>query len=635
MRPPILLLLVLSLALTPGVHGAGGNILVDGYHKTPAFVGGNDKNSVLLDTFLKEEGYSSSLGIEPLSTSLLQSYDLLVVMLPGKNFSQGEMEAVGAFVGEGGGLLLIGDYKDYSREVVGRPDYYSAEALSDLARPFGIVFNRDLLQIRTGGKAADEVEVTDLESHPITRGVQRLSLQGTGTLTLSGEARKVAWGSDKSFSEAYTVVSSPPVVAFSRYGYGYVVAVSDSDLFLSRREVADNKRLVINALDWLIIKPRIRRAEGFLAAGNASLSQRRYEEAERAFGEARALYEELGYKDKITLAERETARAREGVRARTLLEQALEAMNRERYEEAVKGLEEAKELFLGMGDPEKAREADALTVDAERRMRVASIQRAFATRALEILGISIAAFFLFRVLIFRIRRSAENRRIPREKLLGLERVTKYFIAALWLIALLVYFGVVRDITIAAGMVGAALALVLQSLISDLISGVYLAIQRPFDYNDMIKVEEHLGEVVDMGLVSTKIRTRENVIINIPNSIFLSKETINYDSMDYKVRLELHVGVAYKTDLERAFEVIKKTLMDYAEREKNVLPEPEMELRVQGFGDSAINLAVRFYISNMRHSWRITSEVYAAIKEAFEREGIEIPFPQRTVHMKEG
>ena len=182
---------------------------------------------------------------------------------------------------------------------------------------------------------------------------------------------------------------------------------------------------------------------------------------------------------------------------------------------------------------------------------------------------------------------------------------------------------------------AALALVLQSLISDLISGVYLAIQRPFDYNDMIKVEEHLGEVVDMGLVSTKIRTRENVIINIPNSVFLSKETINYDSMDYKVRLELHVGIAYKTDLERAFEVIKKTLMDYAMREKNVLLEPEMELRVQGFGDSAINLGIRFYISNMRHSWRITSEVYAAIKEAFDREGIEIPFPQRTVHMKEG
>ncbi|MBI4344657.1 MAG: hypothetical protein HY555_03620 [Euryarchaeota archaeon] len=301
MRPPILLL-VLALALTPQVHGAGGDILVDGYHKTSAFVGGSDKNSVLLDTFLRGEGYRSSLGIEPLSSSLLKSYDLLVVMLPGKNFSQGEMEAVGAFVGDGGGLLLIGDYKDYSREVVGRPDYYSAEALSDLARPFGIAFNRDLLQSRTGGKAADEVEVTDLGPHPITTGVQKLSLQGAGTLTLSGEARKVAWGSDKSFSEVYTVVSSPPIVAFSKYGYGYVVAVSDSDLFLSRREVADNKRLAINALDWLIIKPRIRRAEGFLAAGDASIHQRRYEEAERAFGEARALYEELDYKDKIALA---------------------------------------------------------------------------------------------------------------------------------------------------------------------------------------------------------------------------------------------------------------------------------------------------------------------------------------------
>ncbi len=178
---------------------------------------------------------------------------------------------------------------------------------------------------------------------------------------------------------------------------------------------------------------------------------------------------------------------------------------------------------------------------------------------------------------------------------------------------------------AAGIISVAIGFASQTSASNLISGLFLVWERPFSVGDTIRVGTTVGEVVSIDLLSVKLRTFDNLFVRLPNETLIKTEMTNLSRFPIR-RLDLQIGVAYKEDIKR----VRKVLDEAATANPLCLEEPKPQFLFLGFGDSALNLqfnvwAQRENFLEMRNSLQIE------IKEAFDREGIEIPFPHRTLY----
>ncbi|RLK48358.1 mechanosensitive ion channel-like protein [Alkalispirillum mobile] len=178
---------------------------------------------------------------------------------------------------------------------------------------------------------------------------------------------------------------------------------------------------------------------------------------------------------------------------------------------------------------------------------------------------------------------------------------------------------------AAGIISVAIGFASQTSASNLISGLFLVWERPFSVGDTIRVGTTVGEVVSIDLLSVKLRTFDNLFVRLPNETLIKTEMTNLSRFPIR-RLDLQIGVAYKEDIKR----VRKVLDEVATANPLCLEEPKPQFLFLGFGDSALNLqfnvwAQRENFLEMRNSLQIE------IKEAFDREGIEIPFPHRTLY----
>jgi small-conductance mechanosensitive channel len=185
-----------------------------------------------------------------------------------------------------------------------------------------------------------------------------------------------------------------------------------------------------------------------------------------------------------------------------------------------------------------------------------------------------------------------------------------------------------------GVIGLIIAFAAQDTLSNLFAGLHIMLDRPFRVGDLIEVEPGvICEVADIGLRSTKLYwKRDHVILIIPNREIADKKIVNYVRPDYMFRTTVDVGVAYGTDLAK----LDRVLVGIALAHPDVLKEEEHkpEMRVVEFGDSAIVCRLIFWVADVRKQWRVRSDVNKAIDRRFKEEGIEIPFPQRVVWMKE-
>ncbi len=178
---------------------------------------------------------------------------------------------------------------------------------------------------------------------------------------------------------------------------------------------------------------------------------------------------------------------------------------------------------------------------------------------------------------------------------------------------------------AAGVVGIVIGVASQTSIGNIISGFFLVSERSFELGDTVRLGDKMGTVYSVDLLSIKIRTFDNLLIRIPNQTVISTELVNVTRFPIR-RMDITVGVAYKEDLAKVFDVLKEV----ASKNPLYLEEPEPLILLQGFGSSSIDilLGVWFEKSNFRE---VKNNLIMEIKEAFEKENIEIPFPHISVY----
>lgn len=189
----------------------------------------------------------------------------------------------------------------------------------------------------------------------------------------------------------------------------------------------------------------------------------------------------------------------------------------------------------------------------------------------------------------------------------------------------------------AGVAGVAIGFAAKDTLSNLIAGILLLIDRPFEIGDRIEVwsapkgSSSWGDVMDIGLRATKIKTTDNIVIVIPNNEIMKRDIVNYTLISSDIRVRINIGVSYDTDIERAKQVITKV----AEGIDWVLKEPAPKVVVRAFGESSVDLQLRVWIANARNRMNTISAVTDQVKTAFDAEGIEIPYPKRDIHIIQG
>ncbi|GAB4334405.1 MAG: mechanosensitive ion channel family protein [Desulfobulbaceae bacterium] len=181
----------------------------------------------------------------------------------------------------------------------------------------------------------------------------------------------------------------------------------------------------------------------------------------------------------------------------------------------------------------------------------------------------------------------------------------------------------------AGIAGIAIALAAKDTMANFFGGIALFADRAYKVGDYIILDSgQRGEVVEMGIRSTKIRTRDDVMISIPNSILANSMIINESAPEPRFRIRIDVGVAYGSDLKE----VEKILLQVAARNEALAAKPEPRVRIRAFADSSVNFQLLVWVRDPSEKGLQTHNLLKAIYRAFEKENITIPFPQRDVHL---
>ncbi|MFC2088053.1 mechanosensitive ion channel family protein [Calditrichota bacterium] len=214
----------------------------------------------------------------------------------------------------------------------------------------------------------------------------------------------------------------------------------------------------------------------------------------------------------------------------------------------------------------------------------------------------------------------------------IQRLIKGLVIIIGITIVLEHFKVdIKGLVVSLGVGSLALAFAAQDTLGNMIAGFVIMIDRPFRKGDRIKLESgEVGDVFDIGLRSIKIIDFENTIHIIPNKEIANKKVINYSYPDEKIRVKINVGVAYGSDVDQ----VKKLLVEQFKDHPEVLDDPEPTAYFLNMGDSSLDFWVVGRINVYTNQWRISEELRINIYKALVSAGIEIPFPQRTVHFSD-
>lgn len=193
----------------------------------------------------------------------------------------------------------------------------------------------------------------------------------------------------------------------------------------------------------------------------------------------------------------------------------------------------------------------------------------------------------------------------------------------------------------AGILAIIIGFASQAAFANIISGIFIVTSKPFRVGDFIKIsDEFVGTVEDITLRHTVIRNNENRRIIIPNSVINNQTIINSDIVDEKVCALIEVGISYDSSIDLAIRIIQEEVMKHPLGHDNRTDEeksegiPQVVVRVMGLGESSVNLRAYAWASTPLNAFILRTDLYKIIKERFEIEGVEIPFPYRTIVMKD-
>ncbi|MFT6633792.1 MAG: small-conductance mechanosensitive channel [Bacteriovoracaceae bacterium] len=172
---------------------------------------------------------------------------------------------------------------------------------------------------------------------------------------------------------------------------------------------------------------------------------------------------------------------------------------------------------------------------------------------------------------------------------------------------------------------------LQNIAQNFISGLILLVERPIKVGDIIQIGSTTGRVLEIRVRSTIVQTRDDISIIVPNSKLISEEVTNESFSGSNIRLSITVGVAYGSDLELVKKILKKAADGHPEK----LEFPKSDVIFKSFGDSSLDFELRFWTKQIWEQRRMRSDIRFEIAKLFEENNIQIPFPQRDLHIKRG
>ncbi|MBT8507596.1 mechanosensitive ion channel protein MscS [Methanomicrobiaceae archaeon CYW5] len=223
-----------------------------------------------------------------------------------------------------------------------------------------------------------------------------------------------------------------------------------------------------------------------------------------------------------------------------------------------------------------------------------------------------------------------------DKIVHILEVTSRYI--IWFIAILIVLSYLEiDITpllAAGGIFGIAIALAAQDLISNFFGGALIVVDKPFSVGDRVMIEGNLGDVVSIGPRSSRIMTLDYQLLTIPNSTIANSIVTNYAMPDIKLKIKLPVSVAYGSDVAQVKKILFEICDHAVAHSTYILDDPRPNVYFLEFGPSSLDFMIVLWAKKFNMSWEIKDWINTEIDRRFAEEGIEIPFPQMDVHLRE-
>ena len=223
-----------------------------------------------------------------------------------------------------------------------------------------------------------------------------------------------------------------------------------------------------------------------------------------------------------------------------------------------------------------------------------------------------------------------RRRVERGVQVSIRHLVHYAITSLGFLLMLGTLGFnFTNITIIGGALGVGIGFGLQAIVNNFVSGLILLFERPVRVGDCIEVDELFAEVKKIGLRATTVQSFDGADIVIPNSNLVTNQVTNWTRTNRIVRLRFPVGVAYGSDVP----LVMKIALDCSQDNPAVLSSPKPQVLFRGFGDSSLDFEIRVFTPDIDYRLILQSELLQEIDQEFRNAGIEIPFPQRDLHLR--
>ncbi len=229
-----------------------------------------------------------------------------------------------------------------------------------------------------------------------------------------------------------------------------------------------------------------------------------------------------------------------------------------------------------------------------------------------------------------LRRLLERMGVAEGQRYTLQRIFSYLFFFVGLLIAFQFVGInLSGLVVIFGALSVGIGFGLQNVTANFISGLIILFERPIQVGDRVTINDLEGDVDKIKMRATTIKTIDNISIIVPNLDFVSNAVINWSHDDPKVRISLDVGVSYASDLD----TVLRSLREAAEEEPRVLTDPKPDVLLVEFGDSAWNMRLRAWIANPKEHREIRSALNCAIVHKFRANNVEIPFPQRDLHLR--
>ena len=250
---------------------------------------------------------------------------------------------------------------------------------------------------------------------------------------------------------------------------------------------------------------------------------------------------------------------------------------------------------------------------------------------LTVLLILLFTYVFIRILRRIIQRREKSKLFDPGRSHAILQIIKYI---LWITAILISlqtFGIKLTLLLAgSAAILVGLGLGLQQIFQDIMSGIAILFEGTLKVGDIVEIQDDIvGRVVEIGLRTSKIETRDNIIMIVPNSKFFTDIVINWSHMEKRTRFHINVGVAYGSDVEK----VTRILLECAERHKKISHTTKPFVRFKDFGDSSLDFQLFFWTTETFQVESIKSEIRYEINASFKQQGVQIPFPQRDIHIK--